>query len=364
MGLTVEPDPGHPNGGHARLVLTGTAGMGEGSQVLVTLLDPYSSKYLGAQGFQRDPVAFGPYPVTRDGGRAVVTLGPEIVNQIEEYAALRIALSDAASGVSRIAAEVRWPDSIVPAMGAARIGGLVAPGRTAADEGPRLVGRAPEATPADVAAEPPAPPRPEPVADIAAAPHAPRPGWHWLLLALAVIAALLAALWAYGVFDPDPVADPPTPAPEPAAAPVPAPAPAPSPAPAPAPSPPDPCGAAALDALSDRPFADSVAAIAACGAAVSPDRALRLIEDAAVAGEAQALYLFGVLYDAETLDAGLETEIGVQLTDSAELAADYYARALAAGWADAEAPLAAVCDRLAARSDTPAQAALRDHCGR
>jgi hypothetical protein len=348
MGLTVEPDPGHPNGGHARLVLTGTAGMGEGSQVLVTLLDPYSSKYLGAQGFQRDPVAFGPYPVTRDGGRAVVTLGPEIVNQIEEYAALRIALSDAASGVSRIAAEVRWPDSIVPAIGAARIGGLVAPGRTHADEGPRLVGRAPEATPAAIEAEPPPPPQPEPVAEAAAHPPAPRPAWHWLLLALAAIGAVLAALWALGLFDPDPVVDPPTP----------------EPAPALAPSAPDPCGDAALNALTGRPFADAVATLAACGAAVSPDRALRLIEDAAVAGEAQALYLFGVLYDAETLDAGLETEIGVQLTDSAELAADYYARALAAGWAEAEVPLAAVCDRLAARTDTPAQAALRDHCGR
>jgi hypothetical protein len=349
MGLTVEPDPRHANGGHARLVLTGTSGLAEGSKVLVTLLDPYSGKHLGAQGFQRDPVAFGPYPVGRDGGRTVVTLGPEIVNQVEEYAALRIALTDADSGVARIAAEVRWPDSIVPAIGAARIGGLVAPGRATGEDGPRLVGRAPEAAAAtpDIPPDTPSTPRPAP-----AVATPPRPGWPWIVLGLAVVLSVLGALWALGLFDPDPAPEPPAPSAVPAPTPIPAPAAA------------DPCGPAALDALADASFADGLAALTACGSAVSPDRALALIEDAAVAGEAQALYLFGVLYDAETQDAGLEGEIGVRLIDSPELAADYYARAVAAGSTAASAPLSAVCDRLAARSDTPAQAALRDHCGR
>ncbi len=360
MGLTIEPDPAHADGGHARLVLTDAADLAEGAQVLVSLLDPYSGRHLGAQGFQRDPVAFGPYLVGRDNGRAVVTLGPEIVNQVEEYAALRIALTDAGSGVARLAADVRWPDSIVPAIGMARIGGLVAPGRAAAEAGPRLVGHAPDAAPAtaqdDTPPRPdPAPPAPDPT--LSPAP-ASRPAWLLVLLGLATVGAVLAAVWALGLFDPDPVADPPRPETAPDPAPVSA------PEPGPAPAPPDPCGAAALDALSGLTFADALSALTACGPAVPPDRALRLIEDAAVAGEAQALYLFGVIYDAETRDAGLETEIGVQLTDSAELAADYYARALAAGWAAAAVPLAAVCDRLAARRDTPAQAALRDHCGR
>jgi hypothetical protein len=356
MGLTVEPDPAHPHGGHARLVLTGIAGLAPGAEVLVGVLDPYSGKHLGAQGFQRDPVAFGPYRVAGTVGRGVVTLGPEVVNQIAEYAALRISVSDPATGAPRVAAEVRWPDSVFPATGAARIGGLVTPGRPPG-AAPPPPDPTPDPAPADADPGPVRAPLRAPVR--AAAPRRAR--WPWALGA-AVVAGLVAAAvyWAAGLVDVDrPLVEPETtaaapaapetdrePAPEPAAEPV-----------------PDTCGAGALADLSSGPFDAVMDRLAACGPAISADRAFALVESAAVAGEARALYLFGVLYDADTLDAGLETEIGVQLTDSPEIAADYYARAAAAGWAEAAVRLAAVCARLATRDDTPAQVALRDHCG-
>lgn len=340
MTLAIRPDPARPRGGFA--VLAVPAGQLSGDRVTVMLRSTYTDKYLGGDGFQTEPAAFGPYPVVRDGAEARVTVGPEIVNQLEEYAQLRITLGS-------VTATTTWPDSVVPAPGAARLGGLVAPGERTAT-GPALVGAVPAEAVVDVAPES-VDPADAVASGVEAAPdgaRAPRRGL-WLAAGLAVLGlAAGLALYLAGVFDrPAQVAAPaPTPAPvvERAAA-------------------PDPCAADAVAALRGRAFAEIAPRLRDCGAAVAPEAALLLLEDAAAAGQADALLLFGKLYDADVMDAAFEGAIGLTFADAPALAVDYYARARAAGATEAEALLRAACDRLGPLTDTPSRAARDAHCG-
>ncbi len=176
-----------------------------------------------------------------------------------------------------------------------------------------------------------------------------------------VSALLLAALAVGGWFllrnaEPEPV--PPVEAPAPVVAP-PDPAPA---APAPAPEPAPACDAAALAALADQPFPAIASALAACGQAVTPDAALSLVDAAAARGDGGALLLLGQLYDGESTEPEFETRIGLGFGDNPAQAADYYARAKAAGATGAAALLAPVCERLSTRGDTLSLSAFEDHC--
>jgi hypothetical protein len=339
MTIAIRPDPARPRGGFAVLAAPGAALPGD--RVTVALQSTYTDKYLGGDGFQTEPAAFGPYPVERHGAEARVTVGPEIVNQLEEYAQLRITLGG-------MTATATWPDTVVPAPGAARLGGLVAPGDRAAVAAPPLVGVVPDPVP-DPAPDPaPDPVGPDDPTPTEAAPALRRGLWLAAGLAVVMLAAGLA-LYLAGMFGPPPeVAVAPAPAIERAVTVAPA---------------PDPCATDAIAGLRGQPFADVAPRLRDCGAAVAPDAALLLLEDAAAAGEAGALLVFGRLYDGDALDADFETAIGLNFADAPALAADYYARARAAGASEAEALLRAVCARLAGLTDTPSQAAREAHCG-
>jgi hypothetical protein len=109
-------------------------------------------------------------------------------------------------------------------------------------------------------------------------------------------------------------------------------------------------------------FAATRDAIRACGDALSPDTVLTIVEDAASAGDKDALLLFGTLYDGATVDARIETVIGLSFTDNPALAAEYYARADEAGSTEAETRLRSVCAFLAGATDILAKGAFDDFC--
>lgn len=153
----------------------------------------------------------------------------------------------------------------------------------------------------------------------------------------------------------------------PEAPPAPAPAaesdPPPAEAQAVAAAPADPCASAALDATAAEGFAALAGQLRACAGSLSADDALGYVEAAANRGDAAALTLFGRLYDGSETDAALETRMGLTFGDADPRAAEYYARAVAAGSDEAAGLLAAVCARLSGASDTLARSAAEDHCG-
>lgn len=343
MSLTIRPDPQRPSGGYALLELPAAALPGDSA--LVSVYDAFSERYLGAQGWAPLRAAFGPYPVVRAQGLARLIIGPEIVNQIEEYAALRLDIAGQTH-------EVSWPDDVVPRPGAAALGGLFV-ARPEAEAPPASV-----PTPAPVAApaSPPVP-QPPPLPGISAPPRpAPRgdetrkPWWLWAGIGLLLL--ILAAGLAYYLTRPPAEVSPLMP---PDA--TPAPAPASAPAPAPAAQAPE-CD---LPGLAARPFADQAAGLLACGGAVSPDQALNLIEAAAAAGDGQALRLLGEFYDPAAASP-LETTLALGFDANLASAAGYYARARAAGDPAAAGLLAAACTALAGAGDILSQSAQEEHC--
>ncbi|PTW44311.1 hypothetical protein [Rhodovulum kholense] len=328
MALTVRPDPRRPSGGYAELSAASDA-LPE-TEATVSVFDAFSERFLGIDGWQSDRAEFGPYPVVQDGGRATLVIGPEIVNRIEEYAALKIR-------VNRVEADVSWPDDVVPMPGAARLGGL-AVARAAPARGPgALTGRTPGAE------------APKPRASDAPAPETAAPAGRSrlpLIAGLSVLALLIAggALAWFLMQPPAPIVTE-TRKTEPAP-----------------PPPPDPCAAGALAGLAGLPFAEGRALMTRCGARVTPQQALAALEAGADAGDAGALLLFGEIYDDGANDDPVETQIGLSLTPSISKAAEYYARARAAGSAEAVERLGRLCPELRAAPDTLSRSAAEEYC--
>jgi hypothetical protein len=359
--ITLRADPRHPHGGYAELGLP--ADRIEADTVELAVFDKYSERYLGGDGWQATREAFGPYEVVRDGATARVVIGPEVVNQIEEYANLRLECG----GLTQ---DVAWPDDIVPAPGAARIGGILS-ARAASGGGEpglavRLQGPVPDDTATDPAPPEPAPPEPDPEPPQepqeatdpgpgaeAGQDTARRPGGLWLWLLALVLAGLGGAWWYLQErpFDPPaPVAEtdrPAQPEPEPEVQAEAAPE-------------ADPCALATIAAQDG--FAAQLASLRGCGADTSADTALTVLERAAGGGDADALLLFGEIYDSEAGDPVIEETIGLSLPDSPATAAEYYGRAVEAGSDEARARLEALCSRLGGMSDTLARSAFADHC--
>ncbi len=339
MSLAIHPDPQQPAGGYAFLELP-AGSLPEGS-VTVAVFDAYGERWLapvpgqgrrieiGDAAWQPDRAAFGPYEVHRHDGADWVRIGPEIVNRLDEYMPLRIEVG----GRSFDAA---WPDDVPPRAGAAVLGGL-RPVARKRDEpaAAQPVGRRAE-DPGDGRAEDPERPPPEPKTPV---PETPETRKGSLIWPLAVLLSGLLALAAWYVW---PVSDPvPERLGDEAAG--------------------DRCGLAALSAVPGG-FGATAEAIRACGADVSPDIALSLVEDAAARGDGDALLLFGTLYDGTRLDPRIETLVGLTFDDDPAKAAEYYARAVQAGAAQAQTHLAEVCEILSGSTATLAKGAHDDFC--
>ena len=338
--ISVRPDPAHPMGGYALLSMP--ADQLPDGQTQVAVFDNYSERYLGEAGWQPTKALFGPYDVRHEGGQAQVVIGPEIVNQIEEYANIRLL-------VGPLEQDIGWPDDVVPAPGAARIGGIMA--SSVVQNAPKsgLSAQIPTKTPDPVPSPDPqsqAGPAetPEPDFDVEEdddAPGARGKGGMILSLLVMVLAAAGLAYWLLNA-DGTPPAQPVAVA-------------------TPQPEGPGPCSTEALSSLQG--FNAQAQALRTCGAEASADAALGLVERAAAGGDPAALLLFGTVYDGAQTDAAIEDTIGLTFGDVPATAAEYYARAVAAGSDEARDMLALLCERMAGMTDTLVQGAVADHCG-
>lgn len=338
MALIVHPDPQNPTGGFGFLELP--AGSLPDGSVTVAVQDVYSDRWLnpsneteiaiGDPNWQPERHGFGPYDVLRHDGADWVRIGPEIVNKIEEYTPLRIE-------VNGMVHDITWPDDVPPRAGTAALGGLRTAPPPAPEPVPETPRPPPEPMPEIVVPDPVDPPEP---ADVQA-PSRTR-GLVWVVAMLLLAAAAGAAAWVLLDWPEQTAEEPQPPGQEvPVAART----------------------GCTLTALQQKPGFDAqIAAVRDCGAEVSPDIALRLIEDAAAAGDGQALLLFATLYDGDRLAPRIENLIGLSFADDPARAAEYYARAAQAGAGDAASLLAAICARLAGSELTLERGAYDDFC--
>jgi hypothetical protein len=341
MTLVLHADPEHPEGGYAFMELP------EGSlpqdAVQLSIMDSFSSRWLTPSDRPGAPVAigdpnwqpeehfFGPYPVYRHDGADWVRVGPEIVNKLDEYMPLKVA-------VEGTGYDVTWPDFLPPRAGAAGLGGLQPIRKDVPDPEPV------SAQPAPPPPKPRDPPDP-PVAQATAA-HIEEArrglGAGAIGLLLLVLVLVVAAVWWFwpdpgsDVTDTPPVKEETTVASAEACAAR------------------DLQGLAAFDAVHKQ--------INRCGGKVSADLVLGLIEDFAASDDAAALLLFGKLYDGDQTEEPIETLIGLTFEADPTRAAEYYARAVAAGSTDSQPLLESVCTTLSEANSTLARGAYDDFC--
>lgn len=350
--IDIRPDPSHPRGGFALLTLPGTsAGADSGDAVPVAVFNAYQQKWLGADGWQPNRTTLPARAARQEGDALVLTIGPDIVNHIEEDTPIRIEVAGGSW-------DSYWPDDINAGPDLAVVGGIGGTGAAAQPQAPTLAEAPPEVETPDIQEEAPTDSDSEPLSAPQPERDSPEPDparrstLPLIVLALLLLAALAAAAYYFLA---------PAPQPDPEPQPDPAPIVAPEPLPEPQAAAPDPCAPDSLAALPGG-FAALADQLRSCGSAVTADAALGHLERAAAAGDGDALALFGAIYDREVTDDAIETTIGLSFPDQPARAAEYYARAVAAGSETASAHLLAICRRLALDSATLSQSAHEDHC--
>lgn len=349
MSLIVHPDPQQPAGGFAFLELPGGS-LPDGT-VRVAVREVLEDRWLGPSepedapvevgnaSWQPDRYEFGPYEVHRHDGADWVRIGPEIVNKLEEYTPVKF-------DVAGMTHDVTWPDDVPPRAVTATRGAIqtiVKPVPARRDDDAAFLDKL------RTRAEPPPPPPtaetgedettlvPEPSTD---ATNGRLPYLLFLFVALLVGAGLWYVFFRDktdpngGVVtgkDTVTIADQ------------------------------EACGFDRLRAIPGG-FAAIADAIRGCGAAVSADTALRLVEDSAEKDDPDALLLFGTIYDVDELDPKIENLIGLTFEDDPARATEYYGRAAAAGSQAAADRLERSCARLSVLETTLAKGAYDDFC--
>lgn len=338
MSITVRPDPAYPLGGHAHLVIEGAAADGP---VSVSIMDPYDDRHLGPKGWQSAPVALGPYPAQTDGGALVVSVGPEVVDNVETFATLTVT----AAGRS---ATLSWPDTVRTSPALAGGGGIGARTEKAQPAKPSPLKQeiATEKTPVvepkkTVAEESMLKVDPIVTTDDKDDGKSRLP---LLLAGLVALAALGVGAWWWLTQQPatapvEVVATPPAPvvAPPPVA---------------------QGCAGPDLIAAAALPPAEGFAVVAACGAQGDAEQRFRVIDAAAQAGVAEAIAMIGRWWDPAEAAA-----VGSNFTSrDPGQAARYYREAVTAGHAPAEALLRAACAALNPDVDPTHEIARLDYC--
>lgn len=328
--LTILPDPARSAGGYAQLRLP--AGSVSSDTVTVSIFDLYNDKFIGANDWQAVAEYFGPYTVTSlDSGEQVVSIGPEIVNRLEEFQQLRFNIGD-------YSAEATWPDVVRPSPRGP--GGVIVQGQSDAKPTSTLNGSAPRAV--EEQEVKPAPPPHEPIAP-AQDEERKKPWLLFGLIAVGAIAAAAALAWFYLPVQTQ------SDDPEIPLAIVPA------------------CSADDALEAADGPRAALVSLLAdqrdgRCTGEVTADTGLFMLRDAMAAGSAEALLLFGHLYNATITDPLLEDEMGIVLADDPAQALDYYFRAATAGEDAANPAITDICEAIADATDPLVAQARRDFC--
>ncbi|MEM6824595.1 MAG: hypothetical protein AAF566_05750 [Pseudomonadota bacterium] len=367
--LTIGPDPAHPHGGYAIIVLESDPAAS--AEISLAIRNSFNEKYLGEAGWQSVKAYFGPYRAEVEDGKAQFVVGTEIVNHIEEYTPITLEIGGQEFSAS-------WPDDIMHGPPAATVGGVSpTPPLAGGDTGPVLVGSARTKEPKanlggeeDFERDPGTtdPSHQEQPAGAEAAPETAAPEAKSRTPAILGGLGILAVLLAAGAYwyvsqarQPQPAQDPVEPLP--LEEPTPAPEPKPVPEPRPVPEPEDLCTTGALRGLAGESHSALIDGLVGCGASVSADAALSLIENGVAEGDPAALMTLGKLYDGEVDIDVLETDIGLTFADNAARAAEYYARARDAGdGVGAEEALGTLCARLAEANDTLSLGAFEDFC--
>jgi hypothetical protein len=351
--VEIEPDPSRPLGGYARVVLP--AGSLSEAEVSVSVYELFKERFLGIDGWQPTEAAFGPYPVESTSTQQHFVIGPEIVNHLSEFVPVRFAFGGFTS-------EVTWPDTVATAPNAPPLGQVIGEKPAAAAGGPlEPVADTERQDAAPASSQPPEgqpaqspeirPTRPEPAS---VKPTLP-PGrgedgktgvsWVALLLGAVLIAALAIGAYFYWISlepaplveiapvteeepEPDPVEETVTETEEPVAEPE-----------------IDPCAAETLRG-SDEGFAMRLESLRGCAGAASAETALSILEAGVDAGDAEALLLFGHLYNPNVTDSDIEGAMGLSFSDNFEVAIDYYSRARDAGLDAAADALTQACEGL------------------
>jgi hypothetical protein len=340
MSISVRPDPDHPLGGYALLEIDESLPQGP---VSVSILDLAEDRYLGPKGWQQAPVALGPFEARDEGGKVVVPVGPGIVDNIDEYATLKLT-------VGGVSGQLSWPDTIRTSPDRVGLGGLG-----------MLAGSAPAkaAPPPPPPPEPPVTPDPPPEKPVDTGPETidpvpeqPKSLLVPILLGLVLLAAIAGGAWYYLTQmqeePPVEIVEEPEPEPEPSVE-------------EPEPAPPvqqagcDAEGLAAAAALEPGPAFE---AIAGCGADSDADRRLAIIERAAEAGVPAAIAMIGRWYDPAQAD---EVGSGFATRDAGQ-AARYYSEALEAGYEAAQPLLDAACAALDPSANPLHEIAQEDYC--
>ena len=300
MRLRAVPDPAAPSGGFGYLVADGTD-ISEAS-VSVQVCDAYSGRWLGApsdQGlisvddgtWQSEPHTFGPYTAQTQGSEIWIRIGPEIVNKIGEYTPLRITIEGQT-------ADLVWPDDILPRIAQALVGEI----RSTATPSPET------ARPRTVVAEEVVeddPPTENPAEVLDDEEETPRRSWLIWVLLFAVLTAVAAFyLWpmeeaeqSTGIaYEPD-TETPPA----------------------------NPCSHASI-AEKGGGYLAMEAAVRDCGAKISANEAIRLLEMGVREGSPDALVLFGKIYDVQQKDDLIETTVGLTFEDDPATAAELLPR--------------------------------------
>lgn len=158
----IHPHPDYPNGGYAIVEIVGAAQPGE--TISLTILDLFQERYLNANGWEATAENFGPYPIRSTApDRFRFAVGPEIVNQLEEFKSLRLDFADQQTFVT-------WPGSILRDPSAKPDGTIFAEEKPDATLSETVV-TPPPALPVEDVGTPPPPPQPvaPPVVPAAAA---------------------------------------------------------------------------------------------------------------------------------------------------------------------------------------------------
>ncbi len=324
MSLELHADPQHRAGGYGFLELPERS---LPETVKIAVQDAYSERWLnpspeqrvtvGEANWQPERHAFGPYQVLRHDGADWVRIGPEIINKIEEYTAVRFEVNGQTHNVV-------WPDTLSPLAGAAALGGLQVTPQVVPVQEPELKS-----------------PPPQEHVEIPVTKSVSQPKersskrWIWILILLVVLGAAALAWKLFGGEA--------------------------TPKAAPLDRSDTACNFETLSALPD--FDARNASMRECGKDISPDVVLRIIEDASKAGNADALLLFGTLYDEDELDPRIEVLIGLTFADDPARAVYYYAQAQAAGSKEAGTRLEGACKRLTGSTQTLEKGAFDDFCG-
>ncbi len=354
--IEIKPDPKHPRGGFAEITISGATA--DDDPVSVAVFNSYQQKWLGADGWQPNRASIPARTAEQGGDTLRLVVGPEVVNHIEEDTPVRIEVGGGSW-------DTYWPDDINAGPDEAVIGGIGGTGTAPEVKAPTVMVAQPQTDDAesgvDVGDDGDAK---SPDSNLegkgSAAPSDTfeeesegKSSKTGLIIGGVVVAAVLGAL-AYLFLIPgttpeeDPVE---VTEPEPEAAPDPEPAPE-----------QNACAMSQFAELSSQGFDAVAGKMRECGGSLSADDALGLVEKAALAGDAEALALFGSIYDSGVTDDVIEGRIGLTFPDKPSLAAEYYDRAVKAGSQEAADRLAAVCTRLRIKSDSLSKSAFEDYC--